>query len=160
MAIYFFLYASNPTDNIIINNSLLAFHEAGHLFLGFFGEVIGVLGGTIFQLALPLVLIIYFLLKGHFYSTSIIGMLLGASFINVSFYVKDAEVMNLDLIGGGIHDWNYLLSKMGFLEYAVNIGNKIYWLGFVIILASLLIATYYSLKSDEEAGNRVLNILD
>lgn len=160
VAVYFFIYAIDPETNIIVNNSLLAFHEAGHIIFLFFGKVVGVMGGTLFQLLIPIAFVLYFCLKGAFYSAGIMGIFLGASLINVSVYVQDANIMNLELLNGGIHDWNYLLSKVGFLEYALNIGSLVYWSGLIIIIFSLLVSMYYSLNTDENAGGRVLNILE
>src|SRR6185503_5165424 len=40
----------------ILSSPNLVFHEAGHVLLGFFGRFIAVLGGSLFQFALPLML--------------------------------------------------------------------------------------------------------
>ena len=51
-------WASTPLD--LVN---LAFHEAGHVFLRPFGNTLHFLGGTLFQLGVPALLVWYFLYR-------------------------------------------------------------------------------------------------
>jgi hypothetical protein len=159
LVIYFFVYASDPVKSIFLNNLFLAFHESGHLIFSFLGDSIGVWGGTIMQLLIPFFIIVYFFFQGSFYSSAISGMFLGASFINISFYIKDAISMNLDLLGGGIHDWNYILSTTGFLGETSLIGSVVFWVGLITIVTSFLLTLTFSfLGGDNHSGERVSDV--
>lgn len=113
--------------------------------LGWFGEFIGVLGGTIGQLFVPSAFTIYFFLQVSSYSSAVTAFWLGQSMINVSVYVKDARAMDLPLvsIGGGgdtIHDWHWLLTKFGLLARDQVIGNLFYGTGVLIMLGAIIYA--------------------
>jgi hypothetical protein len=94
----------------------LAFHEAGHVFLGFAGETLHYLGGTIGQIAVPVLLAVYFLRwQARPYAAAICVWWLGQSLVNVSIYMADARELALPLVGGGDHDWNELFFRFGLL---------------------------------------------
>ena len=105
------------TDRCPLDLVNLAFHEAGHLFLTPFGETAHFLGGSMAQLAVPGLLIWYFLFRhdnriGAAFSTWWIG----ESLVNVSVYMADARTLLLPLLGGGVHDWNWLFYRFNLLD--------------------------------------------
>jgi hypothetical protein len=119
----------------------LAFHEAGHLFLRPFGSTMHYLGGTIFQLLVPAVLVGYFLIKvrqplGAAFSFWWIG----ESLINVSIYMGDARKLALPLVGGGDHDWNELFYRFGLLgeESVAAVSGATHALGVIVMVVGLL----------------------
>src|SRR4029453_495778 len=61
-------FASVPMGVAVADSVLhlpnLIFHEAGHVILGIFGQFVGVLGGSLFQFALPLIIAGAFLRQG------------------------------------------------------------------------------------------------
>lgn len=129
-------------------------HEAGHLLFGWLGEFIGVIGGTIGQLFVPVAFTVYFFLRREFYSSAITLFWTGQNFFWISVYVKDAQAMALPLlsVGGGedtIHDWNYILSRVGLLRWDQAIGNLVYMTGIVIIIASVVCGFYHSVEREE-----------
>jgi hypothetical protein len=68
--------------------------------------------------------------------------------------VKDAQAMALPplSVGGGedtIHDWNYILLKLGLLRWDQVIGNILYLTGIIIITASVAWGFYHSIERDE-----------
>jgi hypothetical protein len=94
----------------------LPFHEAGHIFLRPFGSTLHYLGGTIFQLLVPGLLIGYFLVRViNRFAAAVCTWWLGQSLVNVSFYMADARNLQLPLVGGGDHDWNHLFYTFGVL---------------------------------------------
>lgn len=130
---------------VILDNFNLLLHEAGHFLFSLFGEFMGVIGGTVVQLALPLIFIIYFFYRAQFYSGSIVLFWLGQSLIDISNYIKDASAMKLELIGD-IHDWNYLLGKFNLLKKDLIMGDYVFALAAFIIVAALLFGLYALLK--------------
>ena len=64
------------------------------------------------------------------------------SIINLSDYVGDAITMKIPLLGGRIHDWNFLLGRFNILSSAPILGKSFYILGIIVILAAILIGLY------------------
>src|SRR5688572_1388590 len=65
LAVWTWQFARVPMGVAVADSVLhlpnLVFHEAGHVILGVFGRFAGVLGGSLFQFALPLALVVVFL---------------------------------------------------------------------------------------------------
>lgn len=117
--IYFVLIRGQYTLLDLID---LFIHEAGHFFFSIFGDFIQALGGTLMQIILPLVSAFVFYIKGRKLLTQIFLFWLGHNFINISVYIADANKMKLKIIGGS-HDWNYILNKVGLIEYSEQLGH-------------------------------------
>jgi hypothetical protein len=97
----------------------LAFHEAGHLFLAPFGETAHFLGGTLGQLAVPALLSGYFLVRRRQpFAAAVCAWWAGENLVNIAVYMADARTLQLDLVGGGEHDWNTLFYQFGLLSEA------------------------------------------
>jgi len=116
----------------------LAFHEAGHLFFAFFGQTLQMLGGTIFQLGVPVLCSLHFARRGRAFETALCGVWLGESVMNVARYMADAQAMVLPLVGGGIHDWNWLLGRLDLVHHCRTLGAVVHGLGSLIVVASLV----------------------
>ncbi len=107
---------SGATSWCFLDYVNLAFHEAGHIFLSFAGSTVHYLGGTIGQLAVPALLVFYFLLRqAQPFAAALCTFWIGQSLINVSIYMADARELALPLVGGGDHDWNELFFRFGLL---------------------------------------------
>lgn len=114
----------------------LAFHEAGHLFLGFFGRFIMMLGGTIFQLLLPALCLLQLRRKRSNIGWQLCVFWIGESLLNVSVYAGDAIKQELPLVGGGEHDWTYLLTELGLIAHTAGVARFIFLLGSGVIFYS------------------------
>jgi hypothetical protein len=126
----------------------LPFHEAGHLFLTPLGTTMHYLGGTILQLAVPVGLAAYFVLRRRApYSAALCLWWLGESLVNVGWYMSSARTLDVPLVGGGDHDWNELFYRFGLLGEgsvaAVSAGT--HRLGVVVMLAGLAWAAFFTL---------------
>jgi hypothetical protein len=104
----------------------LAFHEAGHLFLTPFGQALHFLGGTLGQLAVPAAVALHFRARGDPFAAAVCWLWLGESGMNVAVYVADARAQALPLVGGGVHDWLWLLSKAGLLQHCETLGSLLH----------------------------------
>ncbi|MEJ2636226.1 MAG: hypothetical protein P8184_13170 [Calditrichia bacterium] len=107
---------------LFIDNADLIIHEAGHFFFGFLGTFIHFLGGTLMQIVFPLFIAFFFLSKGYRTGVQFFIFWLGQNLINISVYAADAPVRRLHLLGGGKHDWYYMLSRLGILDHAELVG--------------------------------------
>ena len=119
-------------------------HEMGHFVFGLLGEFIGVLGGTMGQLFLPVICLLLTLRRRQWGSVSIFVFWVGQSLIQISAYVRDARSQTLKLfspgllLGGGspIHDWHYLLDKTHLLWADQFLGWSIFIMGIVLMLSA------------------------
>jgi hypothetical protein len=154
MAVYGIICARNPALPRFLDRVDLVAHESGHLFFRWFGEFLQVLGGTLGQLFVPTAFTVYFVLQRQFFSSAVTFFWIGQNLFNISVYVKDAQTMDLPLISVGgsdntIHDWNYILSRLGLLRWDHAVGNTIYVLGIVVIAASVVAGLYCSFDAEE-----------
>ncbi len=99
----------------------LCLHEIGHVLFQFLGEFMSIAGGSIVQIAIPLIAAIMFFRQRDYFAVSFSFCWLAESLLNLSHYVGDAVLEELPLVGlfGGepIHDWHYLLRHTGMLTY-------------------------------------------
>lgn len=134
-----------PFPIFVIDLINLFIHEAGHFFFKIFGRWIYFLGGSLFQVLLPLALVIV-TCRQNVRHLTLPAFWLGESMINVSVYIQDASYMKLRLIAKGlIHDWNWLLS--GNLEFAEPIGLAVYYIGLLICIAAIVTGVVYAIMS-------------
>jgi len=117
----------------------LPIHETGHLVFAWGGDILTALGGTLFQLIVPLVFVVYFWRRGDRHAASIPLWWVGQNCWNIARYVADARAMELPLVGGGEHDWNYLLSEWGVLARDTRIAHDIRFIGVLIVVAAIWI---------------------
>jgi hypothetical protein len=120
-----------------IDGANLLFHEAGHIFFGIFGQFISVLGGTLGQFVFPIATAIHFFLRNERYEMFVCILWFGESMMYMAEYLGDAEAQILPLVGGHIHDWNWMLSKMGVLPYCETIAFIFHVLASVIVAGAV-----------------------
>jgi len=153
IAVYGVICAVDVREYRLLDRVDLIAHEAGHLLFGWFGQFLGVLGGTLGQLLVPIVIALYFAFRQEIYSSAVTLFWVGKNFFNVSVYLRDARDMSLPLvnIGGGevIHDWHYLLSTMGLLRWDRVLGNTVFLVGLVFVVASVILGFYFSYERCE-----------
>jgi hypothetical protein len=120
-------------------------HEAGHFFFKIFGRWMYILGGSLFQILLPLALVIV-TWKQNVRNVSFAAFWLGESMVNVSVYIQDAPFRKLHLIAKGlIHDWNWLL--LDNLELAEPLGLAVYYMGIFICFAAIVAGIIFAIIS-------------
>lgn len=135
---------------VFIDYVNLALHEAGHLLFRPFGTAAHFLGGTLGQLLWPLAFAIYFAWRQRdYFATAVCVWWFGENFIGIARYMADAEVMELPLVGGGIHDWNYLFTRWDVLDDAASIANTTWWIGALIMLPALGYLVYRTVRPSE-----------
>lgn len=126
----------------------LPFHEAGHVIFGLLGnQFLMSLGGTLGQFIMPLVCAGTFYFKQFDMFATIVALWWWAeNFVDISPYVNDARAGEIQLIGGntgkhapyGFHDWEYLLTETGLLQYDHVLANISYWLGLFLMLLCIV----------------------
>ena len=69
---------------------------------------------------------------------------------NVAVYVQDARAEELPLVGGGEHDWSYLLGRLGLLNQDHRIGEGIRVLRILVYAWSCLMGWTYAASTTKE----------
>jgi hypothetical protein len=112
--------------------------EAGHVVFGPFGEVLGTLGGTLLQLFFPLAFLVYFWRRAQRLEAGVCGVWAAENGMYTAEYMADAQAQMLPLVGGHIHDWNWLLGRAGILGACEELGALLH----VIASASAISAVW------------------
>jgi hypothetical protein len=125
----------------------LPFHEAGHMFFRPFGAFITSLGGSMGQMLMPLLCLGTLLLKTRdAFGASACLWWFGQNFFDLAPYIDDARSGTLPLVGGnfghsspyGFHDWEYLLTESGLLQYDHFIAQSAVIIGTIIMCTAYL----------------------
>jgi hypothetical protein len=134
---WFLLYAARNTSGFLfIDNANLVVHEGGHALFGWFGNTLGIMGGTLLQWMVPALLAAYF-----FYHRQISGFVFCTFFFFENFlytatYMADARAEALPLVSLGDsdyieHDWNTMFGWWGLLLYDTRIAGFVRFLGWM-----------------------------
>lgn len=143
----------------------LPFHEAGHVLFSPFGRFVQVLGGTLGQLLIPLIVALSFAMKGNHFAVSVGLWWLGQSFMDCAPYIDDARAGQLMLLGGvtgseveDYHDWEHILTRLGMMPYDHLIARVFFGCGVVIMVAALVWGGYVLYRQkipvDQQRRNR------
>lgn len=160
LSIYFLWIAYDPMQGSFLDLVDLPIHETGHLFFRILGEFMGIAGGSLFQVIFPAAFVAYFIWKYKYYSAAIVLFWVGQSILNVYVYAQDAVVMQLVLTSGftgsegSFHDWNYMLTSLGLLNYTKPIAGLVRLVGTFTIFAAAAASVFYSFQTPvEEYGD-------
>jgi hypothetical protein len=154
-SIYFLWCAYDPANAVFMHLVNTPIHEAGHIIFRLFGEFMGIAGGSLFQIIVPIVFFGYFVWHKKPFSASVVLFWVGNNFLDVYVYANDAVVMQLPLLSGvtgsegGFHDWNYLLTETGLLAQTALIAKIIRFTGTVIIFASVVGSFVFATKGEK-----------
>ena len=112
----------DPTYTCILDSVLMPIHEGGHLLFSLLGTWMGVLGGSLLQWLVPVLLIGSFARQRDAYAVCAGVMALGLSlrgsyvYMDSAFHGEkypDMMVVSLgDPTQEGIHDWQYLFGSL------------------------------------------------
>ena len=133
----------------------LVFHEAGHVLFVLFGRFMNVLGGSLFQFALPLGLAIAFLQQRNPFGAAVCTWWAGENLLDLAPYIADARALKLVLLGGRTgaevqgHDWEYLLATLGWTRFDRAIGVGAHRLGLLMMIGALIWGAVYLVKNPE-----------
>lgn len=154
-SIYFLWCAYAPENAVFMHLVHTPIHEAGHVLFRVFGAFLGIAGGSLFQVIVPLVFFAYFASRKKPFSASIVLFWVGQSMTDVYVYANDAVVMQLPLLSGvtgsegGFHDWNYLLTETGRLAQTPIIARTIRAAGTLIIAAAVIGSFFYARRGEK-----------
>ena len=135
----------------------LVFHEAGHVLFGFFGRFMTVLGGSLFQFLVPLILAVAFLRQKTPFGAIVCLWWAGENLLDVAPYIADARALELVLLGGKTgaevegHDWEYLLTQLGWLHLDRTLGLAAWRIGLLMMFGALVWGTIFLVRHRDSA---------
>ena len=133
----FLVYAAAKGGFLLIDYVNLIVHEGGHLLFGWLGPRVGLWGGTLLELLVPLTLACYFIFQRHTTGTAFAAFFFFENFIYIATYMADARSQGLPLVTvgdaeAGGHDWFRIFSSLGVLEHdrtIAGVARILGWLG-------------------------------
>ena len=142
----------------------LAIHEFGHMLfmpfgIQFLGNTMMILGGSLTQVAFPLIFFGYFCRKQEdgrrrdLFAAMVCLWWSGINLLSVAIYCADSRAGQLMLIDGSTgqesdaHDWNNLLTRWGWLQHDTEIARWMRAIAFVVCVASIVVAIWRELQS-------------
>ena len=146
-------YTINAGKFTFIDYINLLIHEGGHGIFKIFGKYIYTLGGTLMQIIIPGMFIVFYAIKRKRFGVQVFMVWLGENLLNISVYVADARTRALPLLGGHkvYHDWNYLLSEINMLEYDQALSTIFYGSGIFLFVLTSLVPIF--IKNDTDRFN-------
>ncbi len=143
----FLLHALADDDGfLLIDHVNLIVHEAGHLLFGWLGATLGLWGGTLLELLVPLALAAYFTFHRQTTGSAFAAFFFFENFLYIATYMADACVQMLPLgtvgdpsLGG--HDWFQILASLGLLPHDTLIAGwtrALGWAGMLVSVAWLV----------------------
>jgi len=136
----------------------LVFHEAGHVLFGVFGQFLGVAGGSLFQVAVPLVLAGALLRQSDPFGAAVCTWWAGQNLLDLAPYIADARALQLVLLGGRTgaevegHDWEYLLTQLGWLHLDRTLGVGAHRVGLVIMAGAIVWGAIWLARIRDDAS--------
>lgn len=145
-ALFLFQLAHGSGFLPMIDFVFVPIHEGGHLLFGYFGHALMVAGGTMLQLAVPLVLAGYFCFQRQIAGTAFCLFCFFEQFLPIATYMADARAQELPLLTVGNpefveHDWFTMFSRLGLLQHDTQIASVVRiggWIGMFAVSAWLL----------------------
>ena len=147
LAAWTWRFAANPLGMAVMDSFLhlpnLVFHEAGHVVFSPFGRFLTVLGGSLLQFLVPVVLAVSFVRQEQPFSATVCAWWAGQNLVDLAPYIADARALQLVLLGGRTsaevegHDWEYLLATLGMSHLDRTIGLWSHYTGVLLMVAAI-----------------------
>ena len=133
----------------------LVIHEVGHPLFSYFGEWMLYAGGTILQLAVPVLAIIVLMRQGEYFGLPLGGVWFAVNMFEIARYIADTRTQELPLITLGVNitsepveikftDWEYLLDRIPGLsiEYDTDVALAVRIAAYMILWGSVLLGSW------------------
>jgi hypothetical protein len=142
----------------LLSDIILAIHEFGHYLFMPFGEMMTILGGSLFQVIFPLVFVWYFIWGKDEHRDRHAAMIClwwtSIALLGVSIYAADARAGQLMLISGAtgeddpdMHDWKNLFSMWGVLNRDTVYAGRMRFFAALMCMISIGYGLYLAWNS-------------
>lgn len=153
---FFFLYVfvsllsfspGQPNNFIVSGMYMINFcvHEVSHILFIFLPPILTALAGSFGEVSFTILLLVAAIRAKSYFVAVFAGLWVMLGFISAGVYMADAKAQALPLIGPGdtvIHDWNFIFTKLGWLDASVFIGSTVRGVGVAIGAMSLFFGVY------------------
>ena len=132
-------------------------HEVSHILTSAFPPIITAAAGSIGEVSFTILLFIAVFRSKSYFAVVFAGLWVMLGLMSFGAYVADAKAQAIPLISmseTAKHDWNYVLTQLGWLDWCTQIGNTIRTIGITVGVASLLFGVYLMYR--EAAINRTM----
>ncbi|MBB4634624.1 hypothetical protein [Longimicrobium terrae] len=147
ITLYGILCLRSPETFRLLDFVNLPVHETGHLVFAPFGEFMAALGGTLLQLIMPLCFVVSFHRRKDYFAAAIVLAWVAQNLWNISVYIGDARAQVLPLVGGGEHDWAYILGRLDLLEHDQAVAGWVRFAGAALFAFAMLRAWHWSARA-------------
>jgi hypothetical protein len=105
----------------------LALHQAGHMVTYSAPELTTAMAGSIAQVAIPLLIVVYFFRRSDWVGAGVALVWAATSAAEVGLFVADAPAQKLELLGDEEHDWAFILGPEGYdaMNRSAEIASQI-----------------------------------
>jgi len=146
---------------LFIDLANLVVHEGGHMLFGWFGQSLGLWGGTLLQWFVPLLLAVYFFTERQTTAFAFCVFFFFENWLYTATYMADARAMVLPLVTTGDpdnieHDWHTIFSSLGVLQYDTTIAGLVRFLGWCGMLAVVGWLVRQGLRGEATSSSTVL----
>lgn len=161
--LWFLAYAfSKHGGFLFIDTANMVVHEGGHALYGWFGQALGLWGGTLLQWQAPFFLACYFFYHRQFASFIFCAFFFFENWIYTATYMADARAMVLPLVTIGDpelakHDWNTIFTNLGVLQYDTVIAGVLRSVGWCGMLACTAWLASRLRKPGEQPNSQMAN---
>lgn len=161
--LWFLAYAFGKHGGFLfIDTANMVVHEGGHALYGWFGQALGLWGGTLLQWQAPFFLACYFFYHRQFASFIFCAFFFFENWIYTATYMADARAMVLPLVTIGDpelakHDWNTIFTNLGVLQYDTVIAGVLRSVGWCGMLACTAWLASRLRKPGEQPNSQMAN---
>jgi hypothetical protein len=167
LAVWTWRFATHPLNAAFVGDSFLhlinlPFHEAGHIFFAPFGRFLMALGGSLTQVAIPVVCAVAFARKADFFGAAVAVWWAGQNLVDLGPYIADARSLSIVLLGGRTgaevegHDWEAILTTLGWMHRDRQIGMAAHVLGSAMMAASVAAAGWIAWRDYRSSSSQTL----
>jgi hypothetical protein len=146
-----FRHLADPEYFSLLSGVTFGAHEFGHLAFAPFGATLGVAGGSLMQLLVPIGAGALLATRRDWAGLAFAACWLAISMVDLARYVADARALELPLVSlspdGGDHDWNWLLDRYGLLALDLRIAGAIRRSAAILLLVSLAAGAWHCLRT-------------
>ena len=136
---------ADPLRGDFFSGITLGIHELGHVLFAWAGPVLSIPAGSAAQVAAPVLAGWVLWRQRDYFGVTVSGAWLASSLHGLAAYVGDARARELPLVAltsDPIHDWNWILGKLGILAWDHALAALLRIASFGIWAASIAAGTW------------------
>lgn len=142
-------HLGDPYYGSLFSGITLGIHELGHVLLSWAGRFLATAGGSLAQLVAPAAAAVLLHRHRDYFGVAVGGAWLSFSLFDLATYVGDARTQTLPLVGltaDPVHDWNWLLGRMGLLAWDRVLAGTVRAVAFLTWASSLALGGWLCLR--------------